>query len=1021
MSKCQFCSTEVKQFDNPLAYLVGTITKKNEKENETHIHGHIEDKEAMKEIIETAIQEVGLTEYYDKKTVTDLSNIKEIVFHNRQRIGDMFMFTCAIRDFKKAFPDKKIGVCSTAMHIWDNNPYLDYTMGPDDYEKIMDDDSIGTILQKEEKNGKRVVLIKEVEPGKLFVRIGPSGLTNSSNRIDWHFANAYRVSIEERLKVSIPQGESRGDIWFTKEEYDAPRIDEKPYWIIVTGGEKGWGTKMYPTVRWQEVVNQNPDILFYQVGAKGDNHVRLTGPNVVDWIGKTEDRQTGLRDLLKLFLNAEGSIGLVSFHMHLMGALKKPSVVVAGAREPVSFTRYAGHQYLANDGCLPCAETTACWHCEMYTCTNLVDYNGNSVKLTKEATEAEKNAVMPKCVELISSEEVSYYLRKYYTGGRLKVGVVSKKPKVNITNTPKILAPIPKKKEVVVVTPCNINTYGMEFGGGALTERDFEFIKESIKRFNVKSVLEFGAGLSTLVLSDIGLEKLVSYEDKQEWIDKIKEIKPTVDIRIWDGVNLDAEILKSKEGKFDLCFVDGPTGGQSREFSTYISTQMSDILVIHDAGRPHEREWQEKYIKDFYFGPLKGGHRCHMWVKNSILEKEQQNKPKPTPPTIVSEQKETLTTKDSVIIFRKDKKEVSKEVALGTIQEKQIAVEQGATDSKFVKIVCTAKGYGGCARSITTIMDFLIKAGHKVEFIPFKNKVESRELKEIFKTKLKDVIVTENYDTVNEHCDVFFMYGDDYIWEFAGKENKDYLASVFSNINTDKKIMMLNYRRGKVGEVEWTRNWDKYMFLNSNQEKELLKVHPGVKTKVLPPCAILDDFFTYTPDYGNGVRIVRHSSQGDTKFISDNYTAEQATKLINDALAIREDIQISMLPGPSFIESNPMKRFQKFPRTDKSAVIADFLSNGNLFWYSLPTNYPDMGPRVIIEAMACGLPIIADNWGGAVDRVTPETGWLCNSKEEMLEIIKNVTPEELEKKGQAAKQRAMDEFVPHRYIKEIIE
>jgi len=79
-----------------------------------------------------------------------------------------------------------------------------------------------------------------------------------------------------------------------------------------------------------------------------------------------------------------------------------------------------------------------------------------------------------------------------------------------------------------------------------------------------------------------------------------------------------------------------------------------------------------------------------------------------------------------------------------------------------------------------------------------------------------------------------------------------------------------------------------------------------------------------------------------------------------------------------------------------------------------------MGPRTILEAMAAGLPILADNWGGAVDRVSPECGWLCNNKEEFTEIVKNITSEELAAKGKAARERAMNEFVPERWIKEII-
>jgi glycosyltransferase involved in cell wall biosynthesis len=129
-----------------------------------------------------------------------------------------------------------------------------------------------------------------------------------------------------------------------------------------------------------------------------------------------------------------------------------------------------------------------------------------------------------------------------------------------------------------------------------------------------------------------------------------------------------------------------------------------------------------------------------------------------------------------------------------------------------------------------------------------------------------------------------------------------------------------------------------------------------------------------------------------------------------------------MLPGPSFIPNAYKDRFYKVGRTSEACKVAEFLGTGNLFWYSLPSNpqYMDMGPRVVLEAMAAGLPILADNWGGVVDRVTEETGWLCTKNEQLL-VIKEVTSEILEERGRAAKQRANDEFKPEAWIQEILD
>ena len=727
-----------------------------------------------------------------------------------------------------------------------------------------------------------------------------------------------------------------------------------------------------PFERWQEFVAQNKDITFMQLGAREDEPPRLQGDNVIDFVGKTQDKLTGIRDLFKLFLNAEGSIGLVSFHMHLSGALYKPAIVIAGAREPVSFTRYQGHQYLSTEGCLSCAAISACWHCNIDTCPHLV------IDETKVHIGDRK---VPKCVDIIYPEDITSAMNMYYKGGRLQKGIVSKKPELkNIVKTPTV---IPVGGEVEKTTPKIENKYEILFGGGSLTIQDWEFMQSVIKENNVKTVLEFGAGLSTLLLDDLGL-KVISFETMEGWIKKLKVIKPNLDIRLWDGKDIQNIGLK-----YDMAFVDGPSGGRTREFSTKIASELAEIVIVHDASRVNELQWQEKYLKGKFFGPGGGGKRCHIWAKSKDV-------------------KMNFRTGSPLYIKNMAISEIDK-LCLPILQPDEVLFTSNTfKDSKSIKFISTARGWGGCARSITTIMKNLLKAGHRVEFIPFRNSVGSKEFQECLKTTLKDIKVTLDYETLHEACDILFIYADDYCWEF----NKPEIVEAFSCLNADKKIMMLNYRRGGVGEIEWTKGWNKYMFLNSMQEKELLKVLPGVKTKVLPPCTELDDFLKVKTNYNGNLRLMRHSSQGDTKFGKD------FNKEVGLLLDSRKDVSLHLLPGPSFIMSDD--RIIRYPRTDNSEVIAHFLSKGNLFWYSLPIGYQDQGPRVVLESMASGLPILADNWGGVVDRVTPECGWLCDKKEQFTEVIKNLSYEELEKKGKAARERAIYEFIPERWTEEIL-
>ena len=71
--------------------------------------------------------------------------------------------------------------------------------------------------------------------------------------------------------------------------------------------------------------------------------------------------------------------------------------------------------------------------------------------------------------------------------------------------------------------------------------------------------------------------------------------------------------------------------------------------------------------------------------------------------------------------------------------------------------------------------------------------------------------------------------------------------------------------------------------------------------------------------------------------------------------------------------------------------------------------------------LACGMPVIADNRYGAKDRVTKETGWLCEDVNDYLDVIGEITKNHdiLKEKGEAARELARKEYVPIRWKEEI--
>jgi len=746
-------------------------------------------------------------------------------------------------------------------------------------------------------------------------------------------------------------------------EYSAPPLVEPPYWLI-TAGEKGdWTCKTYAFEKWQEVVQKLPQIKFVQLGSKGHKHPKLEGNNVVNLIGKTEDRHTGLRDLFKLFNYCEGSMGLVSFQMHLAAAFNKPCITIAGAREPVHFTRYPGQQYLASDGCLPCTvrnndEPTSCWFCKIERCPYHSAYGGQEV---------------PLCADLFDSDDVVKSILRYYRGGRLDfnkpigrsklVGVIKpikEKRSFNqqsLVDFQEVIQAGPDIKIAdggdIIVDNEKHHLWGYEFGGGCITGPDWEFMKGVIKENKIHTVLEFGAGLSTLLMNEMGLD-VVTLETHPGWIEEIKSKNPNCDIRQWDG-----QTWEYGDVKCDFCFVDGPAGGINREWSTKIASEVADIVIVHDAGREHERKWQEKYIEPEFYLASKGGHRCHLWKRGQLPKFE-------------------------------------------------------VVDSdKLVKFVFNGRGDGGAERSTRWMMDELIKMGYMVQYIS-PNQQPSGTFRRI---PVQEVQFSNDLTEVKKPCELMFLYANDWIWEF----NK--LEEVFSGLQARRKVMGVNYKVGGVGEAKWTLGWDKYLFLNRELETEVINRHKRKTgriplTKAMAPPTDLSEYFENRPIYDGDLKLIRHSSQGDAKYPRD------FNDMLMEIFVTFPCIQIYLMPAPSFLSEEVIKyagdRLHVHLRNQPSVV--DFLKYGNVFWYKLPEGYTEGGPKVIMEAQASGLPIIAENHSGAKDRLANGGGYLCNDFEHHLAAIRDLynNPEKREVLGNQSREHARVAYNPGLWIAEIL-
>ena len=831
----------------------------------------------------------------DDQDFVNVDVMEPIIFRNKQAVGDTLLFTCAIRDLKARYPNWPVNVDSTTMHIWDNNPYLD----------------------------------KKVNKGTArIVKVGPSYLVNKSNIDDRHFTNAFRISIQDRLGIKFPQGPIYPDIWMTKDEVNSEPLVERPYWII-TAGEKGdWTAKGYPYKWWQEVVNMLPDIKFVQIGSKKHQHKPLKGDNVINFIGKTEDPNTGIRDLFKLFYFAEGSVGLLSFQMHLSAAFNLPCIVVAGAREPIRLNQYSGQRHLSLDGCLPCVEQKACWVC-------------NTEKACRNKTHVDGIGTIPKCMELIKPTDIVNAIEQYYVGGRLSRDIPRKPFMYNEPVNPDKYAITEK------ISNENIQDYGLEWGGKFITQSDYDFILNIIKKDSIKTILDIGSGIHTILLSKIVDKIDVLEADKNNRKRVEKYLPDNVRMINWDKQDIDLE-------KYDLVFVDGPPGGKNREISFKIAAKCSDNVIVHDESREWETKFQNKYLSKDYKLMTKGGKRCAYWKLRSSIKIEE-------------------------------------------------------NDNKNFLMLFNGRGDGGAEHSVMYICDEMLKKGYNVDYFTPKDSPCGTFRRE---GNYDINLITKDFTKLlRKKYDISLLYVNDWIWEFK----KDIMKEFIPQINVDKRIMAINYRLGEIGNLEWTRGWDKYIFLNSTIEKDLLS-RSLENTVVLAPPLRPENFINATINSEDDkFIIVRHSSQGDTKY------AKNFEGMVDRIMEEFPNSELHLMPRPTFLNYKKYKgRVKVYKRNE--IPIWDFLSQGNCFWYSLPEGYKDMGPKVIMEAQLVGLPVIAEkHTGGADDRVDDEFLYEQGDMDGMIEkfkLLEDRNTRNLESKR--IKEYAKLTYDPKNWIKEIV-
>lgn len=315
--------------------------------------------------------------------------MKKVFIQQGQSPGDILMLTSAIRDLYAAHNDKfLINVKTTAMPLWDNNPYLDRSVTKQNCD----------------------ILIR-----------GESNLIHRSNFQPYHFIHAFVKDLQEKLKVQIPLGKFQVDIHLSVAEKNQPSLikkltgQDKRYWLINAGHKLDFTNKMWNHQKFQQVVDILKDqVLFVQIGQKNPTHIHAPLKGVINAIGLTNQP----RQFVKLMYNASGVVGGVSFAHHLatMEVRKdrcmksRGNVCIAGGREPQTWESYINQAYIHRCGQYPCCDYGGCW---MARINKLNDGNNLDYRICSCGVTTDSGVKLPMCMQSITVQQVVDAVRRY--------------------------------------------------------------------------------------------------------------------------------------------------------------------------------------------------------------------------------------------------------------------------------------------------------------------------------------------------------------------------------------------------------------------------------------------------------------------------------------------------------------------------------------------------------------------------------------------------------------------------------
>ncbi len=257
-----------------------------------------------------------------------------------------------------------------------------------------------------------------------------------------------------------------------------------------------------------------------------------------------------------------------------------------------------------------------------------------------------------------------------------------------------------------------------------------------------------------------------------------------------------------------------------------------------------------------------------------------------------------------------------------------------------------------------------------------------------------------------------------YMNDFVYKLNGDVVEQIKPVLDSAEEIyIVLNFVMGGLQRAAWLAEYPvkKVLFLNETKRAEWDdKAAPelsGIPTQALAPCVDIDRYLDVARSGSNRVRIGRHSR------ISLKYPPDPC-ELYESILPVK-DVEFRFMLGHPKLRKRFVGdgRFRFYHWNE--IPVSTFLANTDIFLYEISPRVSDQGPRVIVEAMAAGVPCIAENRDGMKDRIVPGiSGYLTDGRGQMIEAVGELvdSPGLRGTMGAAGREIAAHRFRPENWI-----